>query len=479
MPRRRTSISSSRMASSTPCPRSTSRRHSGGRCRRVRRSRRPAPAAPPGSRKPAAKPCSATGTRRSSRRPPCPSRSGSSQSDSAASSWRSGGRASTASRRSQAHPRAISLPRQSAIRRAARRARAPAPSSSMPASAAASPVAALIAANPHATFARIAALLYPRRRCVAGVHPSACRRAGARDRSVRARRRVAFIGRGRRGSASGPSSGPTASSRTASTIAEDVRLVGACHRLPRRGLGRALHRPARRGHRRRWIRLRAREGHVAEGAAGRQRAASAPTWRSARTPPSIAARSTTPCIDDGVKLDNQIQIGHNVRIGAHTAMAACVGISGSTSIGKRCMIGGMVGIVGHLTICDDVAITGTRHGQPFDHAARRILRRIPARRRAPGGGSSARLKRIDSLARRAARAREARGRQRGEAGRGQLNDRADLARHQRHPQAAAASLSVPARRPRARVREGREHPRAQERHLQRAVLSSGISRTGP
>ena len=63
-------------------------------------------------------------------------------------------------------------------------------------------------------------------------------------------------------------------------------------------------------------------------------------------------------IEDGVKLDNPFQIGHNVRIGAHSALAACVGVSGSTTIGKRCQIGGAVGIVGHLSICDDVAVTG-------------------------------------------------------------------------------------------------------------------------
>ncbi len=63
-------------------------------------------------------------------------------------------------------------------------------------------------------------------------------------------------------------------------------------------------------------------------------------------------------IGDGVKLDNQIQVGHNVVIGAHTAIAACTGISGSTTIGERCMIGGMVGFAGHLTIADDVVITG-------------------------------------------------------------------------------------------------------------------------
>jgi len=63
-------------------------------------------------------------------------------------------------------------------------------------------------------------------------------------------------------------------------------------------------------------------------------------------------------IGNGVKLDNQIQIAHNVRIGDHTAVAACTGISGSTSIGKNCMIAGQVGIAGHLTICDNVVITG-------------------------------------------------------------------------------------------------------------------------
>jgi len=62
-------------------------------------------------------------------------------------------------------------------------------------------------------------------------------------------------------------------------------------------------------------------------------------------------------IGEGVKLDNQIQIAHNVHIGPHTIMAACCGISGSTRIGARCMLGGGVGVSGHLRICDDVVIT--------------------------------------------------------------------------------------------------------------------------
>lgn len=61
-------------------------------------------------------------------------------------------------------------------------------------------------------------------------------------------------------------------------------------------------------------------------------------------------------IHNGVKLDNQIQIAHNVEIGEHTAIAAQTGIAGSTKIGKHCLIGGQVGIVGHLTIGNNVRI---------------------------------------------------------------------------------------------------------------------------
>jgi UDP-3-O-[3-hydroxymyristoyl] glucosamine N-acyltransferase len=62
-------------------------------------------------------------------------------------------------------------------------------------------------------------------------------------------------------------------------------------------------------------------------------------------------------IADGVKLDNQIQIAHNVQIGAHTAIAGCVGIAGSTVIGARCTLGGAAMIIGHLHIGDDVSVT--------------------------------------------------------------------------------------------------------------------------
>jgi UDP-3-O-[3-hydroxymyristoyl] glucosamine N-acyltransferase len=63
-------------------------------------------------------------------------------------------------------------------------------------------------------------------------------------------------------------------------------------------------------------------------------------------------------IEQGVKLDNQIQIGHNCHIGAHTAIAGCTGIAGSTRIGKYCMLGGNAMISGHLTIADRVVVSG-------------------------------------------------------------------------------------------------------------------------
>ncbi len=64
-------------------------------------------------------------------------------------------------------------------------------------------------------------------------------------------------------------------------------------------------------------------------------------------------------IAEGVKLDNLIQIAHNVKIGKNTAIAGCVGIAGSTTIGQYCAIGGGAGILGHLSIADHVHITAT------------------------------------------------------------------------------------------------------------------------
>jgi UDP-3-O-[3-hydroxymyristoyl] glucosamine N-acyltransferase len=64
-------------------------------------------------------------------------------------------------------------------------------------------------------------------------------------------------------------------------------------------------------------------------------------------------------LEDGVKLDNLIQIAHNVRIGKHTAMAGCAAVAGSATIGAYCTIGGRAGILGHLQIVDHVHISAT------------------------------------------------------------------------------------------------------------------------
>jgi UDP-3-O-[3-hydroxymyristoyl] glucosamine N-acyltransferase len=79
----------------------------------------------------------------------------------------------------------------------------------------------------------------------------------------------------------------------------------------------------------------------------------------------IGANTTVDCgaiedtvIEDGVRIDNLCMIAHNVRIGAHTAMAAMTGIAGSTTIGKRCLFAGQSGVVGHINICDDVVVSG-------------------------------------------------------------------------------------------------------------------------
>ena len=64
-------------------------------------------------------------------------------------------------------------------------------------------------------------------------------------------------------------------------------------------------------------------------------------------------------IEDGVKLDNLIQIGHNVRVGAHSALAGCVGVAGSATIGAHCTVGGGAVILGHLALADHVHISAS------------------------------------------------------------------------------------------------------------------------
>lgn len=105
-------------------------------------------------------------------------------------------------------------------------------------------------------------------------------------------------------------------------------------------------------------------------------------------------------LQDGVKIDNQVQVGHNVYIGAHTAIAGCVAIAGSVHIGKRCIIGGATAIAGHLNIADDVHLTGA------SQVTKSILKTgvysswIPIQKSLVWRKNVARLHHLDEMARR-------------------------------------------------------------------------------
>ncbi|MBA1278692.1 MULTISPECIES: UDP-3-O-(3-hydroxymyristoyl)glucosamine N-acyltransferase [Pseudomonadaceae] len=105
-------------------------------------------------------------------------------------------------------------------------------------------------------------------------------------------------------------------------------------------------------------------------------------------------------IGNGVKLDNQIMIAHNVQIGENTAVAGCAGISGSTKIGRNCMLAGGVGLVGHIEICDNVFITGmtmvTRSiTEPGSYSSGTAMQPAAEWRK-----SAARIRHLDDMARR-------------------------------------------------------------------------------
>ncbi len=105
-------------------------------------------------------------------------------------------------------------------------------------------------------------------------------------------------------------------------------------------------------------------------------------------------------LEDGVKLDNQIQVAHNVHIGAHTAIAGCVGISGSARIGRHCMIGGGAGIVGHLEIADNVTVTGMTMVTKSISGPGVYSSGVPAQENSEWNRNYARFRKLDQLARR-------------------------------------------------------------------------------
>ena len=83
-------------------------------------------------------------------------------------------------------------------------------------------------------------------------------------------------------------------------------------------------------------------------------------------------------IEDGVKIDNLVQVGHNCHIGENTIIAGCVGIAGSVRIGKNCMIGGAAMLKGHITIADDTIISGgTGIGKNIEESGKRFTNVFP------------------------------------------------------------------------------------------------------
>ena len=262
------------------------------------------------------------------------------------------------------------------------------------------PVAALICENPHATYARMAAWLHPLPAVIPGVHASAIIDADARVDPSAHIGPFAVIGAG---ASIGARAfiGPYCLVAAGVSVAEDARLVArvtlgehvtlaarvlvhAGAVLGSDGFGFAPERGA-------WVKV-PQLGGVQIGA---------DVEIGANTTIDRGAIGDT-VIEEGVKLDNQIQIGHNVRIGAHSVLAACVGVSGSVTIGRRCMVAGAVGIAGHLSICDDVSITG------FSLVTRSITRPgvyssgIPIEEAGGWRRIVARLKRLDGWAARLA-----------------------------------------------------------------------------
>jgi UDP-3-O-[3-hydroxymyristoyl] glucosamine N-acyltransferase len=103
-------------------------------------------------------------------------------------------------------------------------------------------------------------------------------------------------------------------------------------------------------------------------------------------------------IEDGVKIDNLVQIAHNCRVGAHTVIAGCTGIAGSTRIGRRCMFGGATMIIGHIDIADDVVITGASFVGKSIRRAGTYTGQMPSQPHEDWLRNFAHMRHLDSLA---------------------------------------------------------------------------------
>ena len=217
------------------------------------------------------------------------------------------------------------------------------------------PMTALIARDPYATFARIAALFEPVAEQPPGIHPSAVIAPEAViDPGAHIGPFVTIGARSHVGA--GAVIGPGCVIGEDCVIGAGSMLVARVTLVTRVRLGQ---------------RVRIHPGAVlgADGfglAMDEGRWLKVPQLGGVRVGDDCEIGANT-CIDRGaledtvleedVRLDNQIQVGHNVHIGAHTAMAGCSAVAGSAKIGRYCLIGGAAGVLGHLEITDQVMIT--------------------------------------------------------------------------------------------------------------------------
>ena len=219
-----------------------------------------------------------------------------------------------------------------------------------------SPTASLVSANPYADYARMAAIIHPPPRYAPGVAASAVVSATA---AISPTAHIAAnVSIGDR-SAIGDNAyvGPGTVIGPDCSVGDDCRLIANVTLVRDVILGlRCIFHPG-----------------VVIGADGFGNAITQEGW--VKVPQlggvrigndvEIGSNTTVDCgaiddtvIEDGVRIDNLCHIGHNVRIGAHSAVAGMSGISGSSTLGKRCMMAGQSGIVGHVSVCDDVVVSG-------------------------------------------------------------------------------------------------------------------------
>ena len=263
---------------------------------------------------------------------------------------------------------------------------------------------ALVASDPYATFAKIAALFEPRSSHVPGIHPSAVVDPGASvDPSAHIGPHVSIGARSKVGA--GAVIGPGCVIGDDCEIGEGSELVARVSLVTRVRLGR---------------RVRVHPGAVL-GADGFGLAMDGGRWLKvpqlggvlvgddseigANTTIDRGALEDT-VLEEDVRLDNQIQIGHNARIGAHTAMAGCAAVAGSARIGRYCLIGGGAGVLGHLEVCDRVIVTAmslVTHSirEPGEYSSGTPLMDNRSWRK-----NAARFKQLDALARRLRRSDE-------------------------------------------------------------------------